>query len=466
MADVTATELAAQGNIAAPRSVLALWSASFTGTLLLLIAPALWNGFPLIFPDTGGYLTRPLEGTLDMGRSAFYGLFLDGGIPFAFWPNVLAQAALIAWLIVLMLRAHGLGGRPWLALGVVALLSVSTSLAWVTAQLMPDILFPAAVLALHLLIFRNDTLSTAERFALAGVVVFAIVSHMAAAGLAVGLVTVLWILGSIAPLSVPKPRLGLAAAAVGVGVLLCPISNWAIAGSFGFTPGGSSFIFGRLAEDGIVSKYLDQHCPDPTLRLCPFKTQFEDIDSDDWLWDPESPFWKLGGWHALAGEEEKIIFATLKDYPLDHLIDASNDIFDQLTSFQTEISMDDNGPTLGAFHDWMPQLVPKLMSARQQSGHIDVAALNRIHVPIAALAMVTLLAVIICHRRLRIPAPLTALGVTVLLSLCINAVICALFAHAVDRYQSRLTPLALLALVFLGLEYWRRTRLGSAADLS
>jgi hypothetical protein len=27
--------------------------------VLALTIPALWNGFPIIFPDTGGYLTRP-----------------------------------------------------------------------------------------------------------------------------------------------------------------------------------------------------------------------------------------------------------------------------------------------------------------------------------------------------------------------------------------------------------------------
>ena len=41
--------------------------------VLALMAPALWNGFPLIFPDTGGYLDRPVFGTLGLGRSALYG---------------------------------------------------------------------------------------------------------------------------------------------------------------------------------------------------------------------------------------------------------------------------------------------------------------------------------------------------------------------------------------------------------
>lgn len=53
---------------------IALWLICWMAAVLVLLAPAMWNGFPLIYPDTGGYLERPLTGTLEMGCSAFYGL--------------------------------------------------------------------------------------------------------------------------------------------------------------------------------------------------------------------------------------------------------------------------------------------------------------------------------------------------------------------------------------------------------
>ncbi len=61
-----------------------IWSATIAVMALILLAPALWNGFPLIYPDTGGYLERPLLGTLEMGRSALYGAFLLAGAPLSF----------------------------------------------------------------------------------------------------------------------------------------------------------------------------------------------------------------------------------------------------------------------------------------------------------------------------------------------------------------------------------------------
>src|SRR6188768_3760431 len=125
-----------------------IWSAAIAVMALVLLAPALWNGFPLVYPDTGGYLERPLTGTLEMGRSALYGAFLLAGASLAFWPNVIAQAVIIVWLVALTLRAHGLGGRPMLVCLVVVALSLTTALPFFASQLMPDVLFPGGVLAL------------------------------------------------------------------------------------------------------------------------------------------------------------------------------------------------------------------------------------------------------------------------------------------------------------------------------
>src|SRR5450830_1648256 len=103
-------------------------AAALPVVLAALLWPALWNGFPIVYYDTGGYLARPFEGTLGNGRSALYGAFLALGIPLDFRPNVIAQAAVVAWLVVLTLRVHGSGGRPALATMVVIGLCVLTGL--------------------------------------------------------------------------------------------------------------------------------------------------------------------------------------------------------------------------------------------------------------------------------------------------------------------------------------------------
>src|SRR3977135_1092290 len=103
--------------------------AALAGTLILL-TPALWNGFPLLQYDTGGYLARWFEGTLEVSRSTVYGLFLNALTPPDFWPAVVVQAGPTVWILVLVLRAHKLGHRPLVLLVTVALLSVATTLPW------------------------------------------------------------------------------------------------------------------------------------------------------------------------------------------------------------------------------------------------------------------------------------------------------------------------------------------------
>ena len=70
------------------------WPSAILLMMAALLWPAVWNGFPIIFADTGGYLERVFERDLVMGRSAFYGAFLALGIRLDFWPNIVAQAAL------------------------------------------------------------------------------------------------------------------------------------------------------------------------------------------------------------------------------------------------------------------------------------------------------------------------------------------------------------------------------------
>jgi hypothetical protein len=346
------------------------------------------------------------------------------------------------------------------------MLTVCTSLPWFSDQLIPDILFPAAVLALYLLCFGWTAFARWERFILAAVIAVAIPSHMAAAGMCVALIVALGLLARfkslVKSLALPKPRLWLAAASVAAGIVFCPVSNFAITGNFAFTPGGGSFLFGRLIEDGIVARYLGEQCPDVTLRLCDFRGTLPDT-ADGWLWDDDSPFRILGAWKGLGDEESAITRATLERYPIMHASTAAIAVLTQLISFQTEVGVDDNLPAIRMIGDHFPQLFPTLMSARQQAERFDVAPLNYLDVPVAALAIAGLCTALQFRRRLKIAPEALALCLVILLALAANAAICGVFSHAVDRYQSRLVLLAPLAVALLIAQRWRNGSLKALA---
>ena len=127
------------------------------------MAPALWNGFPLLQWDTGGYLARWYEGYLVPSRAVVYGLILNAGAPLAFWPVLLLQSALTVWILALMLRAHGL--RPTAPAPARRHRRAVGPHHAALADLDPAhrYFLGLGVLALYLLLLRNETLGRGER---------------------------------------------------------------------------------------------------------------------------------------------------------------------------------------------------------------------------------------------------------------------------------------------------------------
>ena len=73
----------------------------------MFLGVALWNGFPLIFYDTGAYVLEGLGHVFLVERAPVYAelLFLAGGA-FSMWPIVILQAGLTAYMILETARAE------------------------------------------------------------------------------------------------------------------------------------------------------------------------------------------------------------------------------------------------------------------------------------------------------------------------------------------------------------------------
>jgi hypothetical protein len=421
-----------------------------------LLSPAIWNEFPLIFADTGGYLERPFDGTLELGRSALYGTFLALGIPFEFWPNVISQAALATWILALVLRVHKIGRRAFLLTLLVMGLTLATSLPWYVGQLMPDIFLSLVTLAIFLLAFHDDKLTRLEKIALASFVTIASAFHMSILALTLALTLAFCLLECFASrlhFATPSWRLPVIAAVAAL--CLAPTSNLLIAGKFAFTPGGTTFLFARMVQNGIVGQYLSDHCPDETLRLCRYKDQLP-TSADDWIWNYQSPLHKLGWWPAFEPEADRIIRESLLQYPSRHVTTALWQTIEQLVQFKTGegMGLKDNWHSVSVLKRFAPRVLRSLYASRQQNDQLRFTLLNRIHVPVAWLSLVVVIFVL--WARVNSSAPLAA---TCLIALFINAVICGTFSVPGDRYQSRLIWLLALAAAIALLTAWRASDL-------
>ena len=365
------------------------WALAVILSISLLVGPALWNGFPLLQYDTGGYLARWYEGTLVPSRAVVYGLMLNAGEVAAFWPVVLVQAALTVWVVTLTLRAHGLGKRPWLVLGIIATLTAISTLPWLTSILLTDIFAGLGVLALYLLLLRPGHLNRGERFALIALIAVSAATHSATIAVLLALILAGVFIWLVQPRQLPLARIGNGVLALALGCVLVFAADFVVAKRLAWTPGGFALSFGRMLQDGIVNQYLDDHCPDPKLTLCAYKDQLPD-DADVWFWG--SPlFDKLGRFAGLGQEMADIAVASVIDYPGQQLKTATVATARQFVAVRTgEGVLNSIWHTYGTIRRFTPQLVAPMEAARQQHGEISFTAINRLDYPVALLSMALL----------------------------------------------------------------------------
>jgi hypothetical protein len=104
------------------------------------------------------------------------------------------------------------------------------------------------------------------------------------------------------------------------------------------------------------------------------------------------------------------------------------------------------------------------LQARQQAKPFDIAPLNAVHVPVATLALACLGSALLLRRRLGLPPEFVGFAVIVVLALTANAAICGVFSHAVDRYQSRLVWLTVLAVAMMATWFYGQRRTPHSKD--
>ncbi len=428
--------------------------------MVMLLAPALWNGFPLLQYDTGGYLARWHEGTLEQSRSTVYGLFLNALTWPDFWPAVLVQAALTLWVLVLVLRVFGLGRNARVLIVTVAALSLLTTLPWLTDVLLTDIFAGLAVLALHLAVLHADALKAWERGALFVFIGFAAATHSATLAVLLALLCAGLLLACFNRSLVPSARLGYGASALALGAVMLVAANYVVAGRLAWTPGGIALAFGRMLNDGIVSRYLDEHCPDPRFRLCQHRRELPN-DADVFFWG-SALFNQLGRFEGLNDEMRTIVLESLREYPALELKMALTAFATQLVLVRTGYGVNnETWHTHGMIENFLPAIYPHMKAARQQQGELKpvLAAINRVHVPVAYAAMLALLGVIaLGHIRARY-TDLGRLALMVLFALLANAAVLGILSGPHDRYGARMVWLAPLVVLLL---LWRvRTTLNA-----
>jgi hypothetical protein len=415
----------------------------------LFLSVAVWNGFPLVFYDTGAYLAEGLQGAFLVERSPVYSLLLAAtGSWFSLWPVVILQSAMTAYLISQTARIEVPGlSLPGL-LGIGLALIVLTGIAWYVGQVEPDCMTPLVALGSYLLLFHTGKLRGPRLWLVVAITGLAVACHPSHLGLIGGLLIVASCLVALRRLHwkfIPRIRLLPAVGALALALAMILSSNFALAGSVFISRSGSVFVFARLMQDGIVKKLMDDTCPGSGYKLCAVKNQLK-TNANAWLWGP-SAFHKEGGFAGSQAEDQRIVMDSLKRYPILNIRMAIYDSVLQFFMFKTGDGIESQEWVLKpGIQRMMPGQLQAYLEARQQHNTIRFRDLNMLHVTVGMLSLLGLL-LLLNHATLRRRWDDAALPGLILLALIGNAIICGTFSNPHDRYQSRLMWLPVLALL-------------------
>ncbi len=284
---------------------------------VLLAWPALLNGYPLVFSDTGGFLHQTTGPLMLWDKPWIYGPFLHlFHWRTTLWLPLAAQALVVShllWVTQSVLRGGATPGAHVAACTVAAAL---TAAPFTVALLMPDVFAPVVLLALLLLGLGGGGLTRGEAAWLGGIAALGIAAHpahlpLALAAIGMVLVTGRW-RGAV------RAALPLAAA-----VALVLATNAVGHGRAALSPHGATFLLARLQADGPATEVIRAQCPAAGWYLCAFADRFP-MDSQTFLWSPESPVNRdaagqarfLGG-AMISREAAEIVAETLRTYSAD-----------------------------------------------------------------------------------------------------------------------------------------------------
>ncbi|HEX4157826.1 MAG TPA: hypothetical protein VHY79_05065 [Rhizomicrobium sp.] len=412
----------------------------------ILLVPAFWNGFPLIYYDTGAYVLEGLGGVFLVERSPVYSLFLRfAGAGGSLWLIVLIQSAIVSFAITETTRAIAPRLPLALALLIGSSLLVGTGLPWYVGQVEPDCFTAIVVLSLYLLSFHRRTLGRVRIMLLIGVGAFAVAVHPSHLLLACFLL--MFVVGlRLAVSGRAKPRF-LEPAIMCVGGLALVLSA-----NFGYTRqvfvsrAGPSFVFARMLQDGIVMRLLEDTCPKSGYRLCAYRDSLP-ATADGWLWTPYSPFVTLGHFQGTADDSARIVRDAILRYPLLQLEAAAKDAVEQFKHFATGDQIEPQEWVLApVLTHYLPSQMNAYFSARQQRGEIRFRVISDLDVSVATVFLVAM--VILLGWFLRACQFDAALFCGFVLAALIgNAAICGILSGPHDRYQSRLVWLAPFAVM-------------------
>lgn len=402
-----------------------------------------YNGYPLVFSDTGTYIDCGFKNVVPLDRPMFYGYFVRHiSMKESLWYVIIAQGIIVSASIYLFFKylIKAQISKSLLLLIFVLIITVLTGVSVNVCQLIPDVFTPVMGLTLILLLMAKG-MNKLDYTITSIIFVFSLSTH-ASHFPTVFFVLVLFGLFflikkfriKLVKIASLKNYLAAIIFSVFTFFMVCSV-HYAVSKKFAVNYSSHVFFMTRMVETGLVQEYLNENCENNQYKFCEYRNQIP----WDFLWDGEnSPLYKTGGWEANREEYNDILGKMLsnpkylKKFVLISLESGLKQFF-QFDTGDTPILNETSSPFRVIIENYKYQR-KEYFSSRQNRGMLNYDFVNLTQ---KFLIMFCFVLNFVFLSMTKIDGTLKLVTVLILFFLISNAFVCGSLSIITPRYQSR-----------------------------
>ncbi|MDQ3191568.1 MAG: hypothetical protein M3Q58_08240 [Bacteroidota bacterium] len=430
---------------------------------IILGVPALYNGYPLVYSDTGTYIGSGFDSYVPPDRPIIYGLFVrHSSLAASLWLVILSQSLLVSYILYQVFKNFTQNIDPLKAFIITTtFLSFFTGISWYTSQVMPDILTSLSILSFALLLFSNK-LSILNKTIISIIFVFTSITHNSN----LLIITIIFLIFTLGFKWVIKQynqvntiqikNLWLCLSLLLFSWLLLPTVHLMYGGGFSLSKSSHVFLMGRMVENGILSAFLNENCNDNKYKLCEYKDALPN-SAMNFIWGyPDSPLYKTDGWENNKAEYQDIlnkIYTTPKylSWFISESIEATLKQLVQHEAGSGLVAYREGSTPLTRINMHFKDEVKEYLESLQNQSRLDFDNLNEQQKVLIAFSLLIILIFLITPKIISQTSPITiSLIFFILTAIVANAAVTGSLANVYNRLQSRVIwLLPLLAIILL-----------------
>jgi hypothetical protein len=442
-----------------------------TGTFILMII-SFYNGYPLVYSDTGTYIFSGFDKFVPVDRPIVYGLFLNLiSLKTSLWFVVFVQNLLTSFIIyeicALLINKNNL---PLYFVSILLFLTFFTGIGWYSNQIMPDLFTPISLLILFLLFYAPD-IRLPKLSIYSSLFILSLTVHFTHLIIVILVTIVLLIIEYILkkknffPVQYfRKGRIILVLGLIISAWILVPTVNYLVEKKFNLSKGSHAFLMAHLADTGVLEKFLQENCNNDKYKDCKLCNYKDSIPKDlaTFLWETNGVFSKTGGWNESEEEYNKIINGTLKKPRFLILNIYKSFSYGCIQLFRNEIGQglsayNEGSPPYGQIHWRFHSELNNYLNARQNLWNgttLDLKTLNLFNLLLNIVSLLSLVYIFFTPLFRQINHLSLHLLIFSILSIIINAFVTAGLNAPCERFQARVVWLLPFAILIIILTNW------------